>query len=60
MAERNPGGQTVYLSDLLAGKSEVSGESPLTLSHYVQEIVSSGFPKIRTYTGRRRREALDG
>lgn len=60
MAERHPDRQRVYLSDLFAGQREVSGECSLSLSDYVEEIVASGFPKLRTYTGRDRREALDG
>jgi predicted AAA+ superfamily ATPase len=52
---------TVSLRALLAGgQGEVGGASELGLSDYTEEILRSGFPGIRTLSGRARRVRLDG
>jgi predicted AAA+ superfamily ATPase len=52
---------TVSLRALLNGdQAEVGGSSELGLSDYTEEIISSGFPGIRTLSGRARRVRLDG
>jgi len=58
--ERLPSDQSVFLSDLLRGQANLVGETSVTLADYVEEILSSGFPHLRTYSGRARRESLDG
>jgi len=61
MAERQPGGQTVSLTHLLEGtQQEIQGSTGLRLADYVDEIVRSGFPGIRTLPDRARRAQLDG
>ena len=61
LAERGLVAPTVALADLLSGeKPRVAGESPMTLEDYVEEVLASGFPGIRTQTGRPRRLLLDG
>jgi uncharacterized protein len=61
LAERQLVTPTVGLGALLAGDhADVSGSSPLTLTDYVEEIISSGFPAIRATAGRVRRGLLDG
>jgi uncharacterized protein len=58
--ERNICVPTVKLSDLLLGeKPSISGESQIGLAEYVEEIVSSGFPGIRTLAARARTMQLD-
>ncbi len=52
---------TVSLTTLLSGsKPALDGATALTLSDYAEEIVGSGFPEIRSLTGRARRRQLDG
>ena len=61
LAERYPGVATVSLTTLLSGsKPALDGATALTLSDYAEEIVGSGFPEIRSLTGRARRRQLDG
>lgn len=66
LAERQLTTSTVSLGDLLAGptgdgtRPQVTGESPVGLAGYVEEILASGFPAIRTYVGRARRVQLAG
>ena len=58
--ERNICAPTLKLSDLLSGeKPSISGESQIGLAEYVEEIVSSGFPGIRTLAARARMMQLD-
>lgn len=59
MVERHPGKQTVYLSELFAGKTTIEGECPLALPDYVEEIMASGFPELRNFSGRTQRHSLD-
>lgn len=52
LAERGLGTPTVRLSDLLNGTSPaVSGATSCRVHDYVDEIVRSGFPGLRKYTG---------
>ncbi|GAA1351739.1 AAA family ATPase [Falsarthrobacter nasiphocae] len=50
---------TVGLSQLLRGRADIQGESPMALPDYVDEIVASGFPGMRGLSGRARRFQLD-
>ncbi len=59
LAERWPGIQTVSLTGLLAGTTDVTGATSLRLPDYVEEIAASGFPGIRTEPARVRGLALD-
>lgn len=59
MVERHPDNQTVYLSDLMAGNATIEGECSLALPEYVEDIMGSGFPELRNYSGRARRNSLD-
>jgi predicted AAA+ superfamily ATPase len=61
LAERGLVAPTVSLGGLLdGGRPEVAGESPIALSDYVEEILASGFPAIRSASGRARRAQLAG
>ena len=61
LAERGLDRPTVSLSQMLSGQGrDVSGTSNLRLKDYVNEIVCSGFPGLRGYTGRPLRAQLDG
>jgi len=61
LAERGVGVPSVSLRQLLTGdKPDISGETTVTLADYVREIVLSGFPAIRTLTGKALRMQLDG
>lgn len=60
LCERSLTPPTVSLLDLLAGDTEVTGHSDVTLGDYVEEIVSSGFPAIRPLPERPRSALLDG
>lgn len=61
LAERGLVPPTVSLGSFLDGdRPSVSGESPLLLPDYVEEILASGFPAIRTLEGRARRVQLEG
>ena len=61
LAERRPGTPTVSLADLLTGRRPpVAGRSRLDLAGYVDEIVTSGFPGLRSLTERVRQAQLDG
>lgn len=60
LSERQVVDPTVSLARLLSGgRVEVHGDCPLSLSGYVDEIVSSGFPAIRVLPPRPRRFQLD-
>lgn len=61
LAERGLVEPAVSLATLLSGdKADIAGDSPVELSQYADEIVRSGFPGIRTFTGRGLHDALDG
>lgn len=60
LAERGLTEPTVRLADLLSGtRPAVGGRSPVDLAGYVDEILSSGFPGIRTLDPRARRSQLE-
>jgi len=61
LAERSLLEPTVSLARLLEGsRPRIAGESPVTLEGYVEEILASGLPGIRSMTGRARRLQLTG
>ena len=61
LSERGVGAPTVSLAGLLRGtRGPVEGETQVVLADYVDEIVTSGFPGIRTLRGRALRAQLDG
>lgn len=60
LEERGVTQPTVHLASLVrGGRPEVSGQCALTLADYVEEVVASGFPAIRTLPDRARRFQLD-
>lgn len=60
-AERQLATPSVGLHELCGGRRPaLSGRSEIGLSRYVEEILRSGFPAIRTLDGRNRRRALNG
>ncbi|MGU3435021.1 ATP-binding protein [Actinomycetes bacterium M1A6_2h] len=60
-AERRPNQSPVSLARLLTGSSdEITGSTEVRLTDYVDEIVVSGFPGMRTLPPRPNRAALDG
>lgn len=61
LAERGVGAPTVCLGALLDGAATIEGESTVGLEQYVEEILRSGFPGIRTARSERGlRAQLDG
>jgi predicted AAA+ superfamily ATPase len=61
LAERWPGIATVSLADLLSGnRAAVSGRADRGLEDYTDEILRSGFPGIRTLSGRALRTQIGG
>lgn len=61
LAERGIDTPTVSLAAMLSGtQPEVGGETQFRLDGYVDEIVRSGFPALRTLGDRPRRAQLDG
>ena len=61
LAERAIAEPTVSLGELLTSDSPpIVGDSMIDLSQYVDEIVASGFPAIRTLPERARRLQLNG
>ncbi|WP_375423377.1 ATP-binding protein [uncultured Friedmanniella sp.] len=48
LAERGVGQPTVSLAALLRGAAEVGGETDVRLDAYVEEILASGYPGIRS------------
>jgi uncharacterized protein len=60
-AERQLATPTVSLAELCDGhRPALSGSSEIGLAAYVEEMLRSGFPAIRTLDGRDRRRALGG
>ena len=60
LSERGVGDPTVSLSSLLTGRRPAPrGASDLKLVNYVEEIVASGFPGLRSLSPRARRFQLD-
>lgn len=61
LSERGLAAPTVSLASLLqGGRPALSGACPTRLEGYVEEIVASGFPGLRSSSGRARRGHLDG
>lgn len=61
LAERDLGAPSVSLRDLLSGdRPDVGGTTSVRLEDYVEEVVRSGLPGLRTYRGRALRAQLDG
>ncbi|NEE04451.1 ATP-binding protein [Phytoactinopolyspora halotolerans] len=61
LAERRDSSSTVSLAGLLAGTEQaIDGAVDSGLEYYVDEILRSGFPGIRDYSGRLLRTQLDG
>jgi len=61
LPERFDSQTTVSLSALLGGESmDIGGDSDVDLRQYTEEVVASGFPGIRSLSGRARRTRLDG
>lgn len=61
LSERELVTPSVSVRDLLQGdRGPVTGICALTLPDYVEELLASGFPGIRKFTGRARRVQLDG
>lgn len=60
LMERSLSEPSVSLSNLLAGyKPTVKGKSERSLEEYVDEIINSGLPGLRNFSGRALREQLD-
>lgn len=59
IAERDVEAPTVSLAALLGGSKDLSGQTALRLSDYVEEITASGFPALRTLPARVRKAELD-
>ncbi|GII99726.1 hypothetical protein CLV28_1143 [Sediminihabitans luteus] len=60
-SERGLERPTVSLGELLSGsRPEIAGASSIALDDYVEEIVASGLPGVRTREGALRAELLDG
>ena len=61
LAERGLDRSTVSLSNLLSGARETpEGRTSFGLADYAHEIIASGFPGIRSLSGRALRAQLDG
>lgn len=61
LAERGLDTPTVSLAELLDGtRPRLSGSARMTLADYVEEILASGFPGLRTFRNRALRAQLDG
>ncbi len=61
LAERGLDRPTIRLADLLSGtRPDLSGTATVGLADYADEITRSGFPAIRTLSGRLLRSQLDG
>jgi uncharacterized protein len=60
LAERGIETPTVSLAALLAGgRPDLTGRTPVSLQRYTDEIVASGFPGLRGFSGRALRMHLD-
>lgn len=61
MSERLSGGGSVSVAELLKGeRSPLEGETSLGLEDYTDEILASGLPGLRGFSGRALRAQLDG
>lgn len=60
LSERGVGSPTVSLAELLeGGRQPIAGDTDVDLKHYVEEILASGFPAIRSLPPRLQRAQLD-
>lgn len=60
IAERGRGNPSVSLGALLHGQAELTGVTEMSVGDYVEEILASGFPGIRSLDPGFREVALDG
>jgi predicted AAA+ superfamily ATPase len=61
LSERDLATPTVSLAELVkGGRPKISGACPTSLEDYVGEIIASGFPGLRSLSGRALRGQLDG
>ena len=60
IAERDIEMPTVSLKKLLEGSATIEGKTSIDINDYAKEMMKSGFPAIRTLSGRALRVALDG
>lgn len=61
LAERDIEKPTVSMNELLSGdRAPVTGQTETSLERYVDEIFRSGFPGVRSLSGRLLRAQLDG
>ena len=61
LSERRIATPTVSVRELLVGRRpNIDGKAGIGLTDYTREIIRSGFPAIRTLTGRALRAQLDG
>lgn len=61
LAERELVEPRISLTALLSGEQpDITGESPVDLPRYTDEVVRSGFPGIRTFSGRGLHDAVEG
>jgi predicted AAA+ superfamily ATPase len=61
LAERELGPATVSVRELLSGaRPRLEGETTVDLARYTHEILASGFPGLRSLSGRALRAQLDG
>jgi predicted AAA+ superfamily ATPase len=61
LAERGLAAPTVSLAELLTGaRPPLKGQTAVRLTDYAQEILASGFPGLRGFSGRALRAQLDG
>lgn len=61
LSERFPATASVSLADLLTGAgAALTGATEFALEDYTEEVLASGFPAIRSLSGRARRSTLEG
>ena len=61
LSERFPATASVSLADLLTGAAApLTGATEFALKDYTEEVLASGFPAIRSLSGRARRSTLEG
>lgn len=60
LVERGVAEPTISLASLWRGADEIGGESSLTLTEYVDEILDSGFPAVRFAKPRARSRLIAG
>jgi len=61
LSERFPETARVGLAELLTGPAgPIAGKTQFALKNYTEEILASGFPAVRSLSGRARRQTLEG